>query len=102
VRRDYPPEQVDEVLALLHAYGVQPWEMEVPRVRVALLRLGVGDVSTLRLHLGYAKRDYRDVLLGAEYLSYAALTLANAQPSEDEAQRAFDADWNSYQEWLQR
>ena len=101
-RRDYPAEQVDEVLALLRSYGVESWEVEVPRVQLALLRLGEGAIDRLRLHLAYAKRDYRDVLLGAEYLTYAALTLRNATPDAGDAQAAINADWASYTEWLQR
>jgi hypothetical protein len=100
--RDYPAEQVDEVLALLRSYGVESWEVEVPRVRLALLRLGDGDMAKLRLHLDYAKRDYRDVLLGAEYLLYAALTLRNPTPGAGDAQAAINADWASYTEWLRR
>jgi len=64
------------------------------------VRLAAGDADELRRHLADAKRDYRDVLLGAEYLAYGALTLRKPHPEPAEAQRAIDADWNAYQEWL--
>lgn len=102
VRRDYAADLADEVLADLRTYGTESWEKEVPRVRIALLRLANGNIDVLRQQLDYAKRDYRDVLLGAEYLAYAALTLRTAHPSPEDAQRAIDADWNAYQEWLRR
>lgn len=101
MRRDHPDNPA-EVLELLGQYGVVSWEVEVPRVRLAILRLAAGDMDRLRQQLDYAKRDYRDVLLGAEYLVYAALTLRTPNPSPDESQRAFDDDWRAYQEWLSR
>jgi hypothetical protein len=101
VYRDHPAN-ADEVLALLRTYGTESWQREVPRVRLAILRCAAGDMDQLRLHLDYARRDYRDVLLGAEYLTYGALTLRMPRPSPEDAQRAIDADWNAYQEWLQR
>jgi hypothetical protein len=102
VRRDYHPGQVDEVLALLRTYGTESWEREATRVRVAILKLAEGDLSRLREQLAVAKQDYRDVLLGAEYLAYAALTLRTPRPLPAEARQAIDADWSAYQEWLRR
>jgi hypothetical protein len=101
-QRDFAPAQAAEVLALLGTYGTEEWEREAPRVRVAILRLAAGDLDRLQQQLDYAKRDYRDVLLGAEYLVYAALTLRTPHPSPENAQQAIDADWSAYQEWLRR
>lgn len=100
-RRDYGA-RADEVLALLAAYGEKDWEREVPRVRVAILRLGAGEIETLKTHLGYAKRDYRDVLLGAEYLGYGAVTLRSPSPTEEAATQAINADWADYKAWFER
>lgn len=102
VRRDFAPSQVDEVLTLLATYGTADWEREAPRVRAAILKLADGDIEHLRRELDVAKRDYRDVLLGAEYLTYGALTLRNSNPSAEDAQRAIDADWSRYEAWLRR
>jgi len=100
VRRDFAPTDADETLSLLRTYGTETWEREIPRVRVAILRLAAGDVGSLRQYLTDAKRDYRDVLLGAEYLEYAALTLKTPQPASEAARRAIEADWVAYQDWL--
>ena len=101
VQRDHATN-ADEVFALLRTYGVESWEREVPRVQLAILRLAEGDMDRLRQQLDYAKRDYRDVLLGAEYLAYGALTLRTPHPSPEDAQRAIDEDWRKYEEWLRR
>lgn len=100
-RRDYAAH-ADEVLALLAEYGLEAWHREVPRVRAAILRLGAGDVATLKIHLDYAKRDSRDVLVGAEYLGYGGLTLRESSPSAEDTQRAISNDWSSYREWFTR
>lgn len=102
VRRDFAPTQVNEALGLLATYGTAEWEREAPRVRAAILKLADGDIEHLRRELDVAKRDYRDVLLGAEYLAYGALTLRNPHPSAEDAQRAIDADWAQYEAWLKR
>jgi hypothetical protein len=101
-RRDFAPAQADEVLALLNTYGAESWQREAPRVRAAILKLADGDIEHLRRELDVAKRDYRDVLVGAEYLAYGALTLRDPHPSAEDAQRAIDADWNHYMQWLKR
>jgi hypothetical protein len=101
-RRDFDPAQADEVLALLATYGTADWEREAPRVRAAILKLADGNIEHLRRELDVAKRDYRDVLLGAEYLAYGALTLRHPHPTAEDAQRAIDADWSQYEAWLRR
>ncbi len=100
-RREFT-DRADHVLTLLRTYGVEDWEREAPRVRVAILKLANGDMDRVRSELDVAKRDYRDVLLGAEYLAYAALTLRDPHASAEDAQRAIAADWAAYEEWLRR
>ena len=100
-RRDYP-SAVDEVTALLAQYGTEKWHNEVPRVRVAVLRLGAGNIDTLKKHLGYALSDYRDALMGAEYMKFATLTLMEPQPSEGAAETAINQDWEDYATWFRR
>ncbi len=102
VQRDFPADRVDEVLALLQAYGTADWHREVPRVRAAILKIADGDLERLRGELEVAKRDYRDVLLGAEYLAYGALTLRNPAASTEDLQRAIQADSAQYEAWLRR
>jgi hypothetical protein len=55
------------VRACLAEYGVASHEREVPRVRLAILRLSEGQRDRLKQLVGLAKRDYRDVLMWAEF-----------------------------------
>jgi hypothetical protein len=57
----------ERVRALLAEYGVAAHEREVPRVRLAVLRLSAGQLEHVRELVGLAKRDYRDVLMWAEF-----------------------------------
>jgi hypothetical protein len=63
----FPPGHRSRALALLAAYGEQPHERELARVRFDLVALSRGDLPALARLLGHAQRDYRDVLTRAEY-----------------------------------
>lgn len=52
-------------LALVDAYGTEPHEREIERVRLAILEVSDGKVSRLPYFVKCAKIDYRDVLTGA-------------------------------------
>jgi hypothetical protein len=101
VRRDFPPDEVGSVLQCLEEYGGQAWHREIPRVRLAILKLAAGNGKKLRASLATANDDYRDVLSYAEYPGY----LSGISPSEKDPtrrQRAIDADWRQYRQWLER
>ena len=51
----------------LRRYGVESYEPEVERVRLAILKLSEGALGELRRMTEAAKTDYRDVLMWAEY-----------------------------------
>lgn len=53
------------MLELFDGYGVKERERE--RVQLAILKLSAGTGEKLREFLAVAKRDYRDVLVWAEY-----------------------------------
>jgi len=101
-RRDFPPDMIDEVLAVLLEYGTEAWEREVPRVRLAVLKLADGDLERLRFHMGVARLDYRDVLAPAEYPGYLRRVSPAGNLPETEIQRIIDGDWKQYQAWLKR
>jgi hypothetical protein len=61
------------VLELLDDYGVESYERERERVRLAILKLSEGNEEKLREFFAVAKRDYRDVLFWAEYPEEARL-----------------------------
>jgi hypothetical protein len=102
VRRDFPADRVDEVLAALGEYGAEEWHREADRVRVAVLKLAAGSVEQLRFHLESAKMDYRDVLGPAEYPGYSRRLFRIDKLPADERQRIIDADWKQFQEWFER
>ena len=55
-----------EALAGLALYGVAAHEREVPRVRLAIVKLSAGQIDRVKDLVGQAKQDYRDVLMWAE------------------------------------
>jgi hypothetical protein len=100
VRRDFPPERVPEVFDLLNQYGIESWQREAHRVRLAALKLSAGSIERLRYQIESAKRDYRDVLAEAEYPSYTKRMFRIGQLPNEERHRIIDADWRQYQDWL--
>lgn len=100
VRRDFPPEQVHSVLAVLNEYGVEEWHREADRVRLAVLKLANRDSQQLRNWIGQAKMDYRDVLAPAEYPLYSKKWGRMDRMTEEEQKRIIDADWAQYQAWF--
>ena len=70
IRREFPPEQVEQVRGILERYGSGPGQREPDRVRVAVLKLAGGDLERLEHFAGVAGTDYRDVLAFAEYPAY--------------------------------
>jgi hypothetical protein len=102
VRRDFPESQFDAVTAMLSVYGVEQWHRERHRVQAATLKLANGNLEALRKHIEIAKRDYRDVLVVAEYPEYWKGRSANLEISHKERSRIIDRDWQQYQAWLNR
>ncbi len=56
-----------EVIQTLNTYGVEKYEQEPIRVRLAILKLAGDDLEQVKINTNYAKQDFRDVLLWAEY-----------------------------------
>lgn len=98
VRRDFPPDSVARVLHALDAYGCESWHGEVPRVRLAILKLAGGNLKKLRAALTTATQDYRDVLSYAEYPTYFS-AISPAEKDATKRRRAIDADWRQYRAW---
>ena len=63
----FAAEEQAQALALLSLYGEKSYEREVERVRLAVLKLANGELTRLIKFVDDAKRDYRDVLMWAEY-----------------------------------
>jgi hypothetical protein len=61
------PEERAQVVQLLDSYGSETYEREVARVQLAIMKLSQGRLERVREMVAVAKRDYRDVLMWAEY-----------------------------------
>ncbi len=73
VRQQFREDERNEVEALLATYGAEGHEQEAERVHLCVLKLAEGDVGKVRELVADAKRDYRDVILWAEYPEQARL-----------------------------
>lgn len=75
-----------------------------PRVQLAALKLAKGNIEKLRQHIQYAfTRDYRDVLVAAEYPEYHRIGWDRIQAlADEERSRIIDQDWKQYEDWLSK
>jgi hypothetical protein len=96
VRRDFPADKFEEVMAMLNEYGKEKFESEVDRVRLAILKLAERNIDALRKRVNEAKSDYRDVLAGAEYPSSRWDTF---RLSAEEKKQIYAKDWQQYLTW---
>ena len=95
VARDFPAEHQAAVLQELDALGAAA----KPRVQLAVLKLVNGRFAELERHLAMARRDWRDVLMWAEYPADAKIAWRNPPEVHHDAYRS---DWEQYQAWLKR
>jgi hypothetical protein len=54
--------------SMLLEYQTEAWHGEVERVRIGILRICQGNLERMRRLVDVAKRDYRDLLMLAEYM----------------------------------
>ena len=102
VRRDFPGTEFDAVMAVLKQYGTEKWQRERARVQLAALKLADRDLDKLQRFIEVASRDYRDVLVAAEYPEYGRRTSSVANPAAIDREEVIDRDWEQYQNWLSR
>ncbi len=60
-------ELIESARKILGEYGVESYEREADRVRLAILKLAGADLEETKKYTKIAKVDYRDVLASAEY-----------------------------------
>lgn len=63
----FPTHPPEEILGYLDLYGTLDHERERERVQHCVLKLSEGDIGRLVSLLDAAMRDYRDVIMWAEY-----------------------------------
>lgn len=61
-RRDFPAQEVEEVLAVLALYGEEEHETSPALIRLGVLMLARGDKGKVYEWIDVAKKDARDVL----------------------------------------
>jgi hypothetical protein len=101
LRALFPEEGVRaEAEALLASYGPEAHHREAERVRLAVLKLSGADLKALKANVGLARRDYRDVLMMAEYPSQAAHPTWRMAPDSPELKALVEEDRRQYLAWL--
>ena len=94
------------VCEALATYGVESYERETERVRLAILKLSNGDIGQALAMVDAAKQDYRDVLMWAEYPEQSRATWAlrpNLTKKERNHRKQIRrSDRNQYDEWLRK
>jgi hypothetical protein len=97
-------EERRRVCDALATYGVESHEQEANRVRLAILKLSDGRVGNALTMVAAAKRDYRDVLMGAEYPEEGRAQWAiglHLTPKERQLLRQIQRrDRKQYEDWL--
>jgi hypothetical protein len=89
----------------LATYGVESYEQEPDRVRLAILKLSDGIEDKLLAMVAAAKQDYRDVLMWAEYPEQGSMPPTPLQRKLTEAERTHlrwvrRRDREQYEAWL--
>lgn len=84
----------------LARYGLESYELEAVRVRLAVLKLGGRDLESVRSLVEAAKEDYRDVLAWAEYPAQMKAGPCGVTPSERTVQARGDRE--QYEDWLRQ
>ena len=98
MRRDFPANAVDSILALIAAVEVR----EKSRVVLACLKVANGDLDRLRRQLDDASGHYREILSEAEYPLATRRWSRIETLSDEELRSIYDKDWQQYSEWLNR
>ena len=76
IRASFPKDRWTRIEALLAAYGTEPHEREVKRVRLAILKISGGSEEKVAEYVTVAKKDYRDVLFWADQPQLARISPA--------------------------
>jgi hypothetical protein len=107
LERLWPDEnERTRVRAELERYGVEGHEREPDRVRLAVLKLSEGRSERVAELVARAKRDYRDVLMWAEYpVEGQTLWSWRKDLSEEERRRLAEIrreDKRQYEDWRKK
>lgn len=87
----------DSARSILDSYGVEDYEQEPVRVRLAILKLSGSDFEELRIITKSAKEDFRDVLSWAEYPRQSE---SWSMPDGPKKEKLVEEDRAEYEQWL--
>jgi hypothetical protein len=90
----------NRVIAVLNQYGTEPYEKEVVRVRLDILKPSGNSIEDVQRWVDIAKKDYRDILASAEYPS--ELLAPTWSMSKDETAIIRTTDRKQYEEWINK
>jgi hypothetical protein len=102
VAREFPPDQISQVLSILSSYGTESYHREVDRVHLDILKLASGKIDRIVRETENACCDYRDTMVSAEYPNYGRKMFKLDKLSPEERNRIIDADRDQYESWLHR
>ena len=90
----------EKVIEILSRYGTEPYEQEIVRVQLDILKLAEGSIEDIERWVTVAKKDYRDVLASAEYPGQ--LLAPTWRMSKADVNKIQTTDRNQYEEWLNK
>jgi len=86
-----------KAVTILGEYGIERYEQEPVRLRLAALKLFDGSLDELKKYISYAKQDFRDVLSWAEYPRQSKKW---SMPDGPKKEALVKADRAEYEKWL--
>ncbi len=90
----------EKVITILNRYGTEPYEQEIVRVQLDILKLAGNSIEDVEKWVAIAKKDYRDILASAEYPGQ--LLAPTWRMPKDEVSRIQTTDRNQYEEWVNK
>jgi len=102
VAREFPPDQIPQVLSALSAYGTESYHREVDRVHLDILKIANGKLDRIIQETENACCDYRDTMVSAEYPNYGRKMFKLDKLSPEERNGIIDSDKDQYESWLHR
>ena len=92
-------EKRNEVKTILDTYGIEGYEQEPLRVRLAILKVSGSDLEEIKRMTALAKQDFRDILAWAEYPRQSKKW---SMPEGPKKLKLIDADRAEYNTWLSK
>jgi hypothetical protein len=87
----------DEVVDVLNEYGKKNHEQEPDRVRLAIIKISDNTIESIKQNTVYAKQDFRDTLVAAEYPNQSKKW---SMPDGPKKQELINKDKIQYEKWL--